>query len=541
MVLRIKYPNIKFSRPGLSLSRQGWESLLYKLSHSLPALLIAFAVFLVGLNVFSQVYYYRLDLTDNKSFSLSQSSKKIVRDLKDKVVIRTYYSNNLPPEMKQPSRDIHDLLREYERSSRGKLRLEISDPRAEDFVAKAQAAGITEVQFSELSADKFAIETGYAGIVIEQGEEKLNLPVVSSSENLEYEISSRLYKLSKQDKAKLVFIAGHGAKTPATAYQQLQIQLSNEFELVEIDITTEADKLQQYKLAIIAAPSEDLSEAELYALDQFLLAGGNLIVLAEQYSLTTTTGVPSLSRSKTNLYELTRHHGIQVNENTVLDQSNLPVGNGFSQIAYPFWVLTQQENIERKLPPLNNLGSIALFWPTSLSKNEQSTADFQTLLTTTKQAWELTGEQISANPIDIKVGQPKQYTLAALSSGTHTSYFNEKELARAKQNHKSSSDQGRLLVIADSDFVVDNYIQGSEQNPSLILNLSSWLTGQGGLDEIRAKNIKTRPLKVTTSTQKNLIRFATTGLAPVGFILIGIVYNLYRSRRRSLTFGKKIK
>ena len=137
----------------------------------------------------------------------------------------------------------------------------------------------------------------------------------------------------------------------------------------------------------------------------------------------------------------------------------------------------------------------------------------------------------------------QQYTMGALVQGKFETAYPElkvpvldegEDQRTAETEIKSMSEQTKLAVIADVDFVTDNFIQGNEQNAIFFLNLVEWMASGEELSSIRAKSIQTRPLITTTQSEKNMLKALNAIIVPVVLIVSGISYNVVRKRRKSL-------
>src|SRR5690606_34660274 len=118
-------------------------------------------------------------------------------NLDNTVTITFFVSGDLPTRLQSLRRDVVDLLQEYDRTS-GRIEIQILDPKTDtDAAQKAQAAGIQELQFSQLQQDSYALSTFYFGILVSQGENQESLPQATDLGSLEYNITSAIYKLTQ--------------------------------------------------------------------------------------------------------------------------------------------------------------------------------------------------------------------------------------------------------------------------------------------------------------------------------------------------------
>ena len=157
---------------------------------------IVLFVALIVFNMISRNIFFRWDLTDNKMYSLSNSSKDIVDKIDDLLTIKVYFSNDLPGELSNTKRYLQDLLEEYEAKS-DNIRFFFTDPESnEKLQEEAQRDGIQPVQMQVVEDDKLEIKKVYLGMVMLYEDKKETIPVIQTATGLEYLIISRVGYLS---------------------------------------------------------------------------------------------------------------------------------------------------------------------------------------------------------------------------------------------------------------------------------------------------------------------------------------------------------
>lgn len=540
---KVKLPRIKFKAVNWSKFRSQVGHMAVWARGSKSLLTVILIALIVVVNVLGQNLFLRLDLTQNQQYALSKASKDLLGKLPGDVTLEIYFSDNLPSEMLPVRRDVIDLAAEYERFARGKVTVDVVSPGAEDFATRANARGITEIQFSQLDSDKFEIAQGYLGLAVVKDGEARALPVITDTAGLEYDLSSKIYELTNDSKLKLAMLAGHGEKSLFGELTLVNELLSTQFEVTELDLTSVSEIGTDISVLVIASPTTEFSEADRYKLDQYLLSGGKIVVLADIYSNDFQTGV--LTLSATNINTFLNSYGLNVSSNVLLDESYTPLQSGLRQYAYPFWVLIQPDNIATDLPPLGDLQSATLFWTSSVEVTDSCQDDetcrgrMTTLLKTTDQAWTNTGETVSIQPTEFIATGADQYDVAILADGDFTSAFQGQELPSELAGatftaERKDTGSGKLVVFGDSDFVTDSFIQGNEQNAVLFSNLAEWLASADALSAIRSKEISTRPLEVLSESEKNVVRMANILVIPVLLVAAGFGYNALRRKQTNL-------
>jgi len=158
----------------------------------------------VVLNIFMVEYPLRLDITFNRLFTLSNGTKKTLESLPDIVTINVFTSANLPGPEQVKVRQIKDLLSDYKRYGKSKLIIKYLDPDTDtDAMALANQSGVEKVQFRTLANNSFAAVAGYEGISINFSDKKEVIPFVQKVDDLEYQLTRKIYKLVNPEKIKL--------------------------------------------------------------------------------------------------------------------------------------------------------------------------------------------------------------------------------------------------------------------------------------------------------------------------------------------------
>ncbi|MBP9838960.1 MAG: GldG family protein, partial [Proteobacteria bacterium] len=238
--------------------------------------------------VFGRFY---LDLTEDRLYTLSSGSRNIIKQIPDVITLKAYISKTDAakyPAIKMYGDRIINLLKEYQRVAQGKIKLELYDPRPDtDEETWAQKFGITPLAFTET-------EKMYFGLVAinGQGDEEL-LPVFSLTrqEYLEYDISRAISTLSIGSKPVIGLLSSLKMSGTNPALAQMgqpaesewvflnQLSKFGEVETLPTEVSSIDPKI---KVLLLVHPKK-LSQTTLYAIDQFVLRGGNLFVAIDPY------------------------------------------------------------------------------------------------------------------------------------------------------------------------------------------------------------------------------------------------------------------
>lgn len=496
---------------------------------------------IVSLNIIAARLYLRVDVTEDRVFSLSEGSKAILEKLSQDVTIKYYFSRSskeLPPTIKVYASRVEEVLQEYAAYSKGRLNIEIIDPKPDtDDEEWAQKYNINPVQLPRGEQVYFGL------VVIAQGRE-VSLPYLDPrrEEYLEYELSEALVRVFRQGEVKLGIMsslavmntAGHGSDSEGT--WALASDLSRNFKLTPIaeNVTAIPDDIQ----VLIVLHPKAFGEQAQYALDQFLMRGGRLIValdplsradLRESQSVMHSQGrLPSAS---SNLDKLLPRWGINYNDKQLVGDQTLAtqINAGGQVIAYPYFLTLTPAQLGKGSTITAGLKQLMLAEAGSFSLAKDSTLKLEPLLMTTKESG--THDAMMAGfigPMELAKGlksDGEQRVLAGLITGSFTSAFTARpsppsgEATRAGDDankpHLSTSAKGSALVlVTDVDFLADGnaadrfrfgnqtMIRPRNDNLAFIANTVELLSGSEDLIAIRSRGRLARPFTRVLALQK---------------------------------------
>jgi len=267
-----------------------FESLLYSIVGVVAVLII-----LVAINLLGGFFKVRSDLTQNKLYTLSDGTKKILNKLDTPVEIRFYFSRDnasVPVPLRTYAQQVEDLLAEYQQYSHGKIKVVKLDPKPDsDAEDSANLDGI-EGQNLNLT-DKV-----YLGAVISCLDSKTVLPYLSPDrENLlEYDLSRAISSVANPKKSVIgvmsaLPVMGREAQPMMMMMRQPQqamqpwiflTELKENYAVREIPMT--AAKIEDDISVLVLVHPNGISDQTQFAIDQFLLRGGKMVALLDPYS-----------------------------------------------------------------------------------------------------------------------------------------------------------------------------------------------------------------------------------------------------------------
>ena len=253
--------------------------------------LIVFGI-LVLINFLSIRTFFRVDLTEDKRYTISKATKDVLGALDDIVTITAYFST-APAEVAQIRRNVRDILDEYKAFSKH-LQIDFVNPANFDDAQKQELRfkGIPEVQINVMKKDKAEIANVYMGISIGYSGKEETLPIVQSTANLEYELTSTILKVTTKEAKTVGFLTGHGEfDINDQNYQQFRQLLDKngqgQYNVTSVNLQGGKSVDETVATLVIAGAQQPLTEREKYELDQFIMRGGRVICLVDPDSDTT--------------------------------------------------------------------------------------------------------------------------------------------------------------------------------------------------------------------------------------------------------------
>lgn len=483
---------------------------------------LVFALFLIaaigiGLNVFMSVYPLRVDLTQQKLFTLSPATKQTIRNLPDIVTVSVFASRSLPGEMQLTLKEVRDTLKDYSRYGKN-IRITTYSPETDPEAAqKAQQAGIQEVTFNRIGSGKFEAQRGMLGLTIRYADKTETMPFIQDTTDFEYQLTRRIRKLT-QDKEQKVGLY----KNTSGGYQIIEELLKTQYTVEDLTITSlqDKDKLQALSgvITIDDASSESTASSSL---TQYLNNGGNVLLLTNGVWVNQQTA--SASKGKPNYENLLSAFGMHVANNLVYDlQLNelLTFGDGQVRYAapYPFWLRAIPE--ENKSQLTSGLKSVTLGWPSSLELNDTNGIIHTKLLTTSRNAG-AQKDSFTITPQDA----------AKLASSSETSYL----LAASAEKGAT-----RLVVIGDSQFASDQFLQNFQENIVFLSNSIDYIALDKDVLAIPRKASARAVYRFTNPLQPMVFQYGNIFAAPIVVIAFAIVWISRRKRRTKRTYEQSL-
>ena len=517
---------------------------------------------LVLINFLSTRRFIRADLTEDKRYTISKATKNVLDTLDDIVTITAYFSTN-PAEVAQIRRDVRDVLEEYNAFSK-KLQIDFVNPADFDDGQKQELRfkGIPEVQINVVKKDKAEIANVYMGISIGYSGKEEILPIVRSTANLEYELTSTILKVTTKEAKTVGFLTGHGEfDINAQNHQQFRQLLDKngqgQYNLTSVDLQDGQAVDDTVATLVIAGVMQPLTDREKYEIDQFIMRGGRAIFLVDPIQLQpgTLQGAPL----STGLNDLLEHYGVKLGNNLLLDRrfhDSARFQQGFMTVIqpYPYFVKIIKPNFSVENTITNQLEAVTLPWTSSLEIAAKEGITATPLAKTSEFGQSIQGYYNLMPNSPIPESDLKAYTVAAALEGKFNSFYAGKEIppiattADTEESEtltsvqdvearptKTESEETQIVVVGTAQFLTQLRPDGVD----FFLNTVDWLTLGDALIGIRSHTITDRPLREVSEIEKNFIRYLCTIGIPLLVVVFGLLrYSLKRRAKRLVeTYG----
>jgi len=521
----------------------------------LAAIGIVVAVNVVGSRVFGRWY-----LTKAKVYTLSDTSKELVRNLPDYVTVKAYISSDLPPELASTSRYVRDLLDEYRTSSKGgKLRFEAFDPaKDKKLESEASGCGVRQLQIQKLDSSKIEVGAYFLGLCVEYNGKQEAIPQVVSQESVEYQVTS-LIKRMTQRKRKIAFTSGHGE----LELQGVQHALGQEFEITSVNpsqsvIPEDVDAL------VVAGPHQALDDKARHEIDAFMMKGKGAIFLVDGMAMSAPPAqghgmqMPKMGQpNTTGLDDVLKAYGFAVDQDFIFDRRNVagPIemdGQRFLANA-PMFTGVQLPSFEddKSFTILEGLKAAVFPYPSSvklvgpLEGGKPAQGKLWKLAETSSNSWKVTGMFMFNPKVKIEEGSEKgPFALGYAYQGKVKSAFAPPTAANMSPEPNAPASESkkdvRLVVLGDSDFASEEYLEMARYVPiyrsgvELFMNAIGWAVEDSTLTPIRAKTMQTRPITIDSESTVQLAKIINIAGVPLAFCLFGLLrWRLRKNQRQN--------
>lgn len=521
----------------------------------------------------------------NPEYDLTRAIKRVLAEQRSgaalfdsigkPVVFHGYISSpqKLPVGLQQMKKELDAILEVFVEGSDGRFSVDIRDPQAGDAALAKEIRvkyGFRPMVLGVVKPDPF-----YFYMVVESDGQWLSVPLPQNLDKMQLQASFeaalrhfapgvlRMVTLTMPAEPETIF--GFKRKGQAS-YLQIEKRL-RESVIVRRDDLSSGMVPAGTDLLLLIAP-ESLNQTQLFAIDQYLMRGGSVVIAAAPWKIQLGGDAISAERHDTGLELWLAHHGIVLREALVMDAQNAPfpipvqrqsggqVVDETHHLAYPFFPDIRGRGMDMQTGISASLKQVTLNWTAPITIEARGREVIE-LLQSSADSWlEEHGriqpdfENYPESGFHTGEGQAKRpYLLAAIVQGHFDSWFSNRQspLLQPDEEQQSQVDiitasrqRGRIIVIGSDSFLADAVIElatratGSsyENSLQLIENIIDWSFEEPGLLQLRGRGEYARLLYPLSREQQLVREYLNYAAAIAGVVLLYFVERLLRRRRR---------
>ncbi|GGG26062.1 hypothetical protein GCM10010964_12470 [Caldovatus sediminis] len=526
-------------------ARRGWSSAFA---------LLAAAVLAIGVNMLVDrlLPRARLDLTEQRLYTLSEGTRQVLANLQDPVTLRLFYSRKLGAQLPiygAYADRVREMLQEYAAVSGGKVRLEFHDP--EPFSETEDRALAFGLQGVPLDQSGEQVYFGLAGTNLLDDERTIPFFQPERERFLEYDLTRIVFELSNprrpvlglmsslplngDPRAMMMRLGGGGAGQPFAVVQQLR-----QFFTVR-EIPLDVQRIEDEVQVLIVAHAQDLSDAALYAIDQFVMRGGKLFALTDPHSESQASRAP-LGRppasTASSLDRLLNAWGVEApSDKVVLDlrgawRVRASPQDRVQAVDYVAWYNLQGDSLNRSDVATGDLSQVTVASAGEVRPREGARIEFTPLLTSSDRSMVVDAERVRQDPSPSRIlaefrpdGQRR--VIAARVRGELASAFpdgpppppeGQERPADLPAHRARTEGPANLVVVGDADILEDRFwvrIQdffGQQiatpisDNGAFVANVADTLAGGDALISLRSRGESLRPFTLVEDIRREADR-----------------------------------
>ncbi|MGV3761405.1 gliding motility-associated ABC transporter substrate-binding protein GldG [Parapedobacter sp.] len=534
------------------------------------------------INLFASWFFGRIDLTADKRFTLSPVAIATVKELPAPLHVTVLLDGDLPAGFERLKRATVDMLKDIQGYSSGMLSFAIVDPldgtlqeQRENTEALAQH-GIMPTNLSVRTDAGLSQQLVYPAVLVTAGDTDVPVSLLqnrmnqsheaalnNSIQNLEYALVSAIRKVAGGGRPLIGFTEGHGEPGNLALYDAIQSLMSGyEVGFVNLD-SISMDGLDKLGVLIVAKPTKPFSEKEKYKINHYVMGGGSVIWAIDQLDAHLDSlrsgGQQTAVARHLQLDDLLFTYGIRFNYDLIADMNSakipLTVGGTTNQaielVSWPFYpVFVPNDN----QPIVRNLDGIRSEFAGTLDTIAVPGVHKTILLTSSPFSRILPvpatlSLQMAAEQPDAGSFGSQKHTVAALLAGRFPSVFADRPVPTGIPVDGTTPRRGKpakMIAIADGDVFSgqinptdgspyplgwDRYTEQQYGNKAFLLNAVDYLTGDGAIIDLRAKELKLRVLNGVKVQEERVFWQWINVALPCGLLLL-VAIGQHQVRKR---------
>jgi ABC-2 type transport system permease protein len=525
--------------------------------------LVIILLIILAVNYLGYKFFVRVDMTENKQYTISKATKNVLAKLQDPVTAEFFLSSDLPPQLITVRNEVKDKLAEYAAFSGGKFKLRYIDPGTD--TAKKETAtskGVNEIKVQVVEHDQATSKNVFFGMALSYADKTEAIPVVDPS-NIEYDLTSKLVKMTMAKKPKVGIFEGPMTfnQQQPPAFNQVQNLLGGPEGMYDVvKINPQTDKVLPEDLdGLIVLGAFNMSEAMKYGMDQLLMKGGKVLVAIDPMMRAGNQGgLDQAYPSLPTLEDQLQVYGVRFDKQLIVDElcANAPFSQGMFTLLqpYPLWPEIGPAGLNKEVAAVGKLEKLTLPWCCPLNEVAVPGVKFSWLAKTSDKSFSI-NSPFSLMPDQnwrfLKTSSPSKgpYNVIVMTEGALPTAFaggppqlpppaagEDPALQPAPFNPagqvKVAGKDARLIVMSSAMGLSDDFFQIAPENGMFLNNAADMLLLGDDLLGIRSAPTAQRPLKALSDGLKLVFRWLNVLGVPVLLVLFGFMLWFMKGKRR---------
>jgi len=556
---------------------------------NITQLFIALGIILL-LNYISSNKYFRLDLTSDKRYTLSEATHNILDSLDDVIYLEIYLDGEMPIGFQRMQKSIAELMDEFRVIAGSNVQFTFVNPSESSDESKRNAIyqdlyqrGLDPTNVKDRDEEGGMVEKMlFPGAILAYADKEtpinllVNNPGLSAEVNLnnsiqalEYEFIDAIRKITATKRKKVAFVEGQGELNEYST-GDITRSLSEYYDIDRVTIKEHLHILDPYDAVIIAGPKKAYSEKSKFIVDQYIMNGGKVLWFIESVnismdSLSIGNGTSFAFMNDVNLGDQLFKYGVRVNPNIIQDIqcAVIPINTAIAGQQAKFtpapWLYFPLISALNSNAITKNLNMLKSEFPSSIDiVGDNSDVKKQVILSSSN------GSKLLNVPLMVSLSEvkdqpdPRSFNkpfnpIAVLLEGEFQSVFTNRPLKTVTQGQdftfKEKSKATKMIVVSDADIIrndvkqradgvflsplgYDRYTQQTYGNKEFVMNAVHYLVDESGVLNIRSREFKLRLLdKEKINKDKTAWQFINT-ILPVLLILLFGFYMSYKRKKK---------
>lgn len=550
-----------------------------------PLIIIAMTA---AITILLSFVHVRVDLTEDKRFTLAAPTKKILKELGKDVHVEVFLDGEMPIGFKKLKRSTEQYLDEFRIASKRKVSFSFTNPSAssdagerDKYQNELMSRGLTPVNVMASDGEggrtqkwifpSLTVTCGKTVIPVNFLRNNPSLPaetnLLHSTEGLEYEIIQAIATATSDTIHRVAFIEGHD-ELDEIYVADLTLELAKFFNIDRGVIGGRPGIISKYSAIIIADPKKSLDEKDKFIIDQYIMSGGRVLWLAEEVRVNAdslTAGSTVALYQPLSFDDILFRYGARINPVIIQDAECMLIPlkvtgpNGSAQYVPAPWVYYPLLKPSQGHPITRNLNRVKAEFANTIDTVGRDPAVKKSILLTTSGLTRVVSPPLVIS-LDEAREQPDegQFTsgempVAVLLEGKFRSAFanrmTESIMGEAGREILTESKPSKMIIIADGDIIrnevkwsngipeplalgLDRYTMQTFGNKDFLINCINYLVNDNGLIEMRSREIKPRLLDQAKIKSQRTLWQIVNAVAPVVLIIVaGLLFNSFRQRR----------